>query len=153
MKKLHSGHVEVLVARLFCFRKHMIVPNVSWGWGLGHEADMIIVGEGNKVTEVEIKVTLADLKNDFKKGHNHKSKMIGRLYYAFPESMLKRGLPLIPKSCGIIIIVERNGGWKAELYRMVRYKKDYNGISTEQLVELLRLGVMRVWSLKEHNNR
>lgn len=70
---IHSGHIEVAVAKLINPRINLIVPNVYWGWDLKHEADMIIVNSNNKVTEVEIKTNISDLKADFKKHNGHKS--------------------------------------------------------------------------------
>lgn len=67
--RLHSGNIEHAVAMLFGYRIYDIVPNVYWGWNLRHEADLICVNSNMYVTEVEIKVTAADLKADFKKGH------------------------------------------------------------------------------------
>ena len=149
--KLHAGHIEVAVARLFNPRVHLIVPNVSWGWDLRHEADMIVVTQANKVTEVEIKVSLSDLKADFKKRNGHKSLKIGRLYYAFPVEMLEKALPLIPAECGIITVRQTTGDPVANFYRIVKYNKLIKPITELQRLKLAELGCMRIWSLKEIN--
>jgi hypothetical protein len=147
--RIHSGHIEVAVANLFGYRQHLIVPNVSWGWDLRHEADMIIVNPANKVTEVEIKISIADLKADFKKQNGHQSKKIGRLYYAFPVEMLEKALLLIPNDCGIITVRTReNGTYVASFYKMVKYDKSINPITDMQRIKLGDLGCMRIWSLK-----
>lgn len=163
MKKIHAGIVELAVVKLFDYRRHYCVPNVSYGWGLNHEADLIIVDKNQKVTEVEIKVTHQDLVADFKKAHGHRSKLIGRMYYAIPEYLLDKGLPLIPSKYGVIVIHEKtidgfNGNilgtyYVAKFYRQCRHDKNYEGISKDQLLKLLDLGCMRIWTLKTHNNR
>jgi len=148
---MHAGHIEVAVSKLIGYRSHIIVPNVSWGWGLNHEADLIVVDKNQKVTEVEIKVSISDLKRDFQKLNQHRSKKIGRLVYAIPESILEKALPLIPKEHGIIIVRKRFS-YQAIWYRRCRYRKDYAGISSPEIQDLMRLATMRIWSLKEHNN-
>ena len=154
--KIHSGHIEVAVANLFGYRQHLIVPNVSWGWDLRHEADLIIVNPSNKVTEVEIKISIADLKADFKKQNGHGSKKIGRLYYAFPVDMLEKALPLIPINCGIITVKtidpEYDNGvprFRADFYRIIKYDKNIAPITDMQRIKLGDLGCMRIWSLKD----
>jgi hypothetical protein len=147
--KIHSGHIEVAVAKLFGFRQHLIVPNVSWGWDLRHEADMIIVNHCNKVTEVEIKISIADLKADFKKENGHQSKKIGRLYYAFPVEMLEKALPLIPNDCGIITVkTHEDGRYTALFHRVIKYDKNIKPITDMQRIKLGGLGCMRIWTLK-----
>lgn len=110
---LTSNIVEIAVANLFGYRRFAIVPNVSWGWLLPYEADMIIVDRSTyKVTEVEIKVSLSDLKADFgKKKHRLgvdgswiPPDRVGRLYYCVPEGMLEKAKQLIPEHFGIIAV-------------------------------------------------
>jgi hypothetical protein len=60
-------HVELAVASYFGIRRHLIVPNVSWGLGLRHECDLLIVRESGFAAEVEIKVSKSDLKKDVEK--------------------------------------------------------------------------------------
>jgi len=161
--KIHAGHIEVEVAKLLNFRKYLIVPNVSWGW-LNYEADMIAVDcKTRYCTEIEIKISLSDLKADFKKRHNHDNKKVSRLIYAMPESLLEKGLPLIPNSCGVISVKyvelpdskygKSNGGyWKAEHVRIAKRRKGVLPVSEKDVNDLGRLGCMRIWTLKQHNN-
>lgn len=151
--KLTSLHIELAVVALLNYRIYTIVPNVSWGLGLGHECDLLCYKD-EKFTEIEIKISMADLKKDFEKGHNHQSKYIHRLIYAFPESMLEKALPLIPESCGIILIrIDENNNInqaRARWYRKCRYKHK-NAIPANILYKFMSLGCMRIWSLKHHN--
>jgi hypothetical protein len=159
---IHAGHIEVAVAKLLNYRVHAIVPNVSWGLGLRHECDMLALDEQNRFTEIEIKVTASDLKADFKKPHQHKSKLITRLIYAMPEKLCLKYSELIPKECGIIRVSEipdflNRPGFKpvyrAAWHRQCRHRKTIEKIPEATIRKFLELGCMRIWSLKEHNNR
>lgn len=147
---LHSGHIQSAVVHLLNYRVYTVVPNVFVSYN--HEAYLIAIKDG-KLTEIEIKISISDLKADFKKPHrNIPSKTISRLIYAFPESMLEKALPHIPKACGIIIIKEYNGFAKAQWYRQARHN-NFARPYPKQIEYLMRLGCMRIWSLKAHNNK
>ena len=45
----------------FNYRANLIVPNISWGLGL-HECDLLVLTSSGYATEIEIKVSKADLK-------------------------------------------------------------------------------------------
>jgi len=156
--KIHSGHIECAVAALLNYRVHHIVPNVSWGWDLRHEADMIAVNKSGYVTEVEIKISKQDLKNDLKKENWHDSKKIHRLAFAVPESLVETCREILPAHVGIIQVKAMNdhkGEFRcfyAEWVRNCKFDKSKAAINDKQLVDLLRLGCMRIWSLKIHNN-
>jgi hypothetical protein len=137
--------------------EHAIIPNVSWGLGLFHEADLLVLDKQNRLTEIEIKITIADLKADFNKKYFHSGKIISRLVYAIPENLLEQALILIPKKYGIITVnysEEYNSG-QAKWYRISKHQVNvYTGqIETptdDQIKTLLFLGCMRIWTLKNH---
>ena len=86
MDKIHAGIVELAVVELFDYRKHFICPNISFGWDLRHEADLIIVDKNLRATEVEVKVTLQDLKADFKKAlSQHTQSPLSLCYRGFVD--------------------------------------------------------------------
>jgi len=154
--KIHSGIVEVCVAELIGYRNNVIVPNVSWGLGLNHECDLLVLDKQGRFTEVEIKVSTADLKADFKKQHGHRSKFISRLIYAMPEELCKKHLDLIPENCGLIGVTESNynkGNFKAYWIKQCRHDKTKTKPEQKMIDNFYRLGCMRIWSLKKHNNR
>jgi len=151
--KIHAGIVELAVAVLLDFRKNIIVPNVCFNWGV-MECDMLVVDDKNRVTEIEIKVSISDLKADFKKPHKHNHKNLSRLIYAFPIEMLERALPIIPSNCGIITVESVNDLYfKASWYRQCRHDKSKQPLTDKEVINLTRLGCMRIWSLKAHNNK
>jgi len=153
----HSGQMEVAVACLIGYRQNTIVPNVSWGLGLHHECDMLVLDTQDRFTEIEIKVSKSDLKADFKKSHNHHSKIISRLVYAVPRNLLDSALELVPPNCGIIVVdeVEKYGKlyYVAKWHRIVRHDKHKSKPSDKKIRKFMELGCMRIWSLKAHYNR
>lgn len=156
--KLHSGHIECAVAELLNYRLYTIVPNVSYGLGLNHECDLLALDKKDRFTEVEIKISVGDLRADFKKGHGHKSEYISRLVYALPIELIEKHGDLIPKEHGIIaieVLPVRNGYTiprvKASWYRIVKCAPDKK-VSEKVIKRFMMLGCMRIWSLKNHNN-
>lgn len=145
---------EIEVAKLLNWRQHVIVPNVWWGLGLRHECDVLSMNiKTRRFTEVEIKISLQDLKADFKKAHGHDCEWISRLVYAMPENLLETAVPLIPKHCGIIGVRDityssNRRRLSAYWYRVV---KGRDCKPSDQIVDnFMRLGCMRIWTLKQH---
>lgn len=129
-----------------------------WKNIVNHECDMLIVTKNRYLTEVEIKISLSDLKADFKKEHQHKDENIKNFYYAFPEEMKEKALELIPKDCGILIAVKKECGIpyrKIECYRKPKINKEAKPINDIVLSRIYRLGYLRYWNYrmsKEYNN-
>ena len=67
--KITTLEMEIAVMRWLGIRQNLVVPNVSWGL-LNYEADVVSLTPSGYATEVEIKVSKADLLADFKKGHS-----------------------------------------------------------------------------------
>ena len=158
--KLHAAHIEIAVVNLLDFRVYTIVPNVSHGLFLNHECDLLALDQNGRFTEIEIKVTAYDLKADFKKRHGHKSNFISRLIYAMPLDLCEKYQDLIPKDCGIISVsVEypfpnsETAFVKARHYRIAKHDKTKEKPTENVVKNFMRLGCMRIWSLKEHNNK
>ncbi|MEI8246832.1 MAG: hypothetical protein WCI51_13450 [Lentisphaerota bacterium] len=131
MNKLTAMDIEIEVARYFNMRLNLIVPNVSWGM-LNHEADLIVV-----------------------------SKLIHRLFFAIPDYMLDC-IDLIPAGAGILVI--RSGAdagtlplrcrrESTKLLRPAKINKQYPKWTEKEVLQLLRLSTMRIWTLKEKLNK
>lgn len=147
--KIHSGYIEVAVALLLDYRRYTIVPNVHWGAGFSHECDMLAIDGDNKMTEIEVKISMADLKADFKKKHGHSSKYISRLVYAMPEKMITKAVEIIPKEHGIISVKWNGYRFEAKWVRKARHRKHYiEQVPQSKIINIMRLGCMRIWSLK-----
>lgn len=145
LAKLLTIDIEIAVAKYFGIRRHLIVPNVSWGLNL-HECDMLIVTRMGYATEVEIKTNLADLKRDSKKWHGHNSKKIKRLFFAVPEELGKQADMACPERAGIIVVHCQDN---CSLYRSALNNANADSLTQKEIIHLGRLASMRIWSLKQ----
>jgi hypothetical protein len=149
-------------------RRWFVVPNVSWGWGLGYEADLICVNPGGHAVEVEIKVSRSDLRADAKKNKwaawrpgntegavfrrgtlDHR---IWKFYYAVPQQLVADCLAL-------------EGGWPGagilavaadHTVTMVRRPMPITAtrlVTPDELVKLGHLAAMRYWDQRLDNHR
>lgn len=144
--------MEISLANYFGYRVNQIVPNISYGLWI-HECDLLIVSQAGYCTEVEIKTSISDLKADFKKEHQHKSKKIKYFYYAIPESLKEKALPLIPEHAGLISVKDMNGFYwhNCSIIKSPIINKNARPLTQEELIKLGHLASMRIWSLKQHN--
>lgn len=144
--------IEEAVARLFDIRRHIIVPNASWGLGL-HECDLLIVRPSGYAIEVEIKVSKADLKKDAEKRHGHYSEKIKQLYFAVPQDLYAAACQFAPYDAGIITVAASDPEWFPEklfahIEREAPVKKNARPLNEKEILKAATLGAMRVWSLK-----
>jgi hypothetical protein len=153
--KLHSAHIEVAVAVLIGYRNHVIVPNVSWGLGLRHECDLLVLDQSKRFTEVEIKISRADLKKDLDKWHGHKSELISRLVYAMPAELIESARQILPASVGLISCTynDRAKRFVAKWERVNKHDKKKQPVPEQAVQKFLELGCMRIWTLKQKLNR
>jgi hypothetical protein len=138
--------MELAVSNFFGIRQNMIVPNVSWGLGI-HECDLLIVTKSGFASEVEIKISKHDLKKDGEKHHGHRSRLIKRLFFAIPLSLVEFSI-YIPARAGILVVRNAEFGNFCELQRPAEINKEATPLTMEQIIHLGRLASMRIWSLK-----
>ena len=162
-----TSEMEKLIYWYFEKNSLVIVPKVSgnnwwldteadpviWKNIVNHECDMLIVTKKCYLTEVEIKISLSDLKADFKKKHQHKDENIKNFYYAFPEEMKEKAIKLIPEEAGILIAVKKhsNSGYEyrdIECYRKPKINKEAKPINDIVLSRIYRLGYLRYWNYR-----
>jgi hypothetical protein len=144
--------VEEAVARMFDIRRHIIVPNVSWGLFL-HECDLLVVRPSGYAIEVEIKVSKSDLKKDAGKKHGHRSHKIKELYFAVPRDLYEAAVEYAPGDAGIICVGLGDTTWWpdklfASIERPAVTRKDARPLSEGEMLQLGKLGTMRIWKLK-----
>jgi hypothetical protein len=147
--------IEIAVANFFNYRVNIIVPNVSWGF-FSHmmEADLIIIRPSGWAVEIEIKTSASDIKRDTKKKRHQCEKyyhpdqgLIQRKYFAVPTKLSEH--PDIPDTAGILA-VDDNGSVKTVRPASInKYARKLTPIENDKL---LRLGCMRIWTLKEALN-
>lgn len=126
-------------------RTNIMVPNISWGLWI-HECDLLIIRPSGHAIEVEIKRSKSDLKADFNKKHQHKSKRIKQLYYAIPEELRVSCEELIPENAGLIIV---DSDLKAFIVKEAPMNKDCRKLTDNEIATVCRLGCMRIWGLKK----
>lgn len=162
-----TPEMEKLIYWYFKENSLIIVPKVSgnnwwldteanpmiWKNIVNHECDMLIVSKNCYLTEVEIKISLSDLKADFKKKHQHKDENIKNFYYAFPEEMKEKAIELIPEEAGILIAIKKhlNSGYEyrdIECYRKPKINKEAKPINDIVLSKIYRLGYLRYWNYR-----
>jgi len=141
--------IEIAVAHKFNWRTTLIVPNVSWGWCLRHEADMIILRPSGWAMEVEIKVTKSDIKADLKKLNSHYSTRIRGLWFAVPDVLAD--CEFIPKEAGILSVstTDKQFFRTVTTIRSPKLNPHAERVTPAEFVKLAELGAMRIWSLKE----
>lgn len=160
-----TSEMEKLIYWYFKDSSLVIVPKISgnnwwfdsetmlWKNIVNHECDMLIVSKNQYLTEVEIKISLSDLRADFKKEHQHKDENIKNFYYAFPEEMKDKAIKLIPEKAGILIAVKKhlNSGYEyrdIECYRKPKINKEAKPINDIVLSRIYRLGYLRYWNYR-----
>jgi hypothetical protein len=154
-KSISTIEIELAVATYFGIRKHIIVPNLSWGFGI-HEMDLAIITKNGLLKEIEIKISKSDLLADFKKGHNHidRGNRITELYYALPNSLFNKCINIIPADAGIIVCERYTNYYGNEVVgayikREAKKIKNSRKLTTDEQLKIARLGCMRIWSLKQ----
>jgi hypothetical protein len=147
-----SLDIELALARYFGIlpkhggmgnNRNMIIPNFRGMYM--HECDLFVLTESGYAWEIEIKVTLADLKADLKKRHGHKSKWTRFLYYAMPEIM-KEYVRIVPKHAGIYLIDDDGG---CECLRKAITNSKAQKLPIEAQLHCGRVAAMRIWTLKK----
>jgi hypothetical protein len=148
--KITTIEIEERIANYFGVRQCIIVPNISWGMNM-HECDLLVVRRSGVVIEVEIKVSRSDLKKDLEKGHNHKDDRIKELYFAIPD-YLENCIEFIPEHAGILSL-SRSGIYGMDILNIKRVREPkpnphHQKFSQEEILNVARLGTMRIWALK-----
>jgi len=146
---------------LFDFGRYAVVPNIGWGLGLNHEPDLLCLSKTGIFHEVEIKVTMADLKTDKDKWHNHYARFVKHLWFAIPDILdIDKVLNEIPDYAGLVQV--------STYYNEYPYNQKYSrqkylthiirkprpklrkGVFTDPkqdtIIKFLRLGVLRMWT-------
>lgn len=143
---MNALDIELAVVQYINPRTKLIVPNVSWGFGV-HECDLLVITDKNYLYEIEIKISKSDLLADKKKKHTHHDSRIKRLYFAIPIE-LKDCVPYIPEHAGVFFVRFNGSRHICSLHRKAKDKSEYT-VTAEDKYKLARLGAMRIWALKQ----
>jgi len=123
-------------------RNFLAIPNVSWGF-LSYEADLLVVSKAKYCTEVEVKISMADWKNDFeKRKHKVPDKRIKYQYYAAPMKLAMRYQELeLPEGWGVIGVED---GGRSNILKPAE-ARPANKLTDAEVMILCRLACFRVW--------
>lgn len=150
--KIKTAEMEVALAQYFDYRANLIVPNVHWGMNM-HECDLLVVSKAGYCTEVEIKVTRADLRADSRKKHCHDSgvgrRIIKYLYFAIP-AYLDHCLEFVPERAGVILVRPKDDNYtpRCRKIRDPQVNRAATKVPDHERYQIARLGALRVWNLK-----
>jgi len=147
--------IELAISKLYGTRQHIIVPNcyINFGTSSDYECDLIIIKRSGYAEEIEIKMSKSDLKADLKKKHGHVDERLQHLYYAMTQELYNQCSDLIPDYAGIYAIKrDSKGNAYANCVRIAPKKQCRKLTELEQL-KIARLGVMRIWNLKQKQLR
>ena len=112
-----------------------------------HECDLLSLSRSGYATEVEIKVSVSDLRADQHKRHKHDDDRIRYLYFALPLRMENCAV-VVPERAGVIL-VSRFG--RCVVRRRAKPNPDAHKWTDEDRLQLARLGTLRIWGLKERS--
>jgi len=146
--------IEIAVVHLFGVRQHIILPNLSWAILNSREADLVILKPSGHCTEIEIKQSFSDFKADFKKRHRkpgYSETFFRQLYYAIPNALTEKVMPLLPGHAGLIIVHDVDNPY-AQIKKKAPVNKEALPRTTEQQFNIMRLACMRLWTAKEQVN-
>lgn len=135
--------MELALVRYLDSRVNFIIPNVFWGLNFNYELDLMVVKTSGYAYEIEIKVSIADLKADKKKKWGHYSNRIKQLYFALPLVLLEKAEPLIPERAGIYTVDEYS---RVNLYRKPKINIHARKLNEKEIIKLGKLSNMRMWN-------
>ena len=142
---MKASGIEMAMVKHYDWSKNLIVPNVYWEFD--HELDLCVVSKAGYITEIEIKVSLSDLKKDREKTHLHYDKKgrIKYLYFAIPAKLAKH-IEHIPDNAGVYVVTT-----KGRVVKIADPKPWLNArkLTDKEQYQVARLGAIRIWNLKE----
>ena len=162
MKAIDVELALTAAGAVFNPRRYLVVPNVSWGWRLHYEADLIAAAPSGICHEVEIKVSRADLRADALKAKWNRGldRRISKFWYAVPEDLLadalESRLPGIEAIPGVIVVRKPKSETafpRAEVARRPDVIGGARKASSEEITELYRLGYLRFWDAIRSSHR
>lgn len=135
--------------------RYLCVPNVSWGFMYTGEADLLAVSSRGYINEIEIKISMGDLKRDKNKDkfkhYGYAEMKVNRLYYAMPLDMAESSIiyDYIPEYAGLYgMYYGQHGDIRFKALRAAKLLHKEK-ITDEDRIQLYRLLGIRYWN-KRH---
>jgi hypothetical protein len=150
--------IEIAMMQYIGVRQNVIVNGISWGIDVGtklmHECDLLSLTKYNYASEIEIKISRADLLKDKSKKHNHDHSHIKHLWFAVPKKLKEIALQEIPERAGLYLLHKwEDGRITVHLEKYAIPRKDAVKWSDKERNDLMRLGTMRIITLKKQVQR
>ncbi len=152
---MRSAEVESAIYEYFDIRQQVLVSNIYWGLGFLHELDIAKVNKkSNYLTEIEIKVSKADILADKKKDKWQRAgsynpfgdNKICEMYFAVPVELEDFAMLHIPKDCGLYAVeyMPKSGNYRVKKVRGSKRNREARKLTDSEYVKFLELGCMRV---------
>lgn len=137
--------IELALSRYFNISKHICMPASTIFFN--HEIDFLAIRKSGYAIEVEIKRSVSDMKAESKKDHNHESNKIKELYFAFPDKIFDKCVPLVPEHAGILKIYFW-GYWRVSLEKKPKPNPNARKLTESEINKVNRYSNYRIWSCK-----
>ena len=159
--RLTTLDMEIAMLKSVNPRQNLAVLNPSWGVNVNgrpiHECDLLYITKTGYATEIEIKISKADLLKDKFKRHGHIHNHIARLYFAVPEKLKELALQEIPERAGLFVVEEWLDKWaephqwrtKVKLIREAKRNPRAVKWTEKEQFSLARLGTLRILPMKQ----
>lgn len=147
---------EAVVATMFPIPRNLCVANVSWSL-LPYEADLLVLTQSGYLIEVEVKVSLADLKRDADKAkwrYPAFTEKVSKFYYAMPDYLWNKqaAKDAIRPGAGVLVVTRDAAGYRAdEVVPAVRTCA--RKLTPSERFSLARVGSFRAWSPQQKHRR
>ncbi len=146
--------IEISVMQHIGVRQNIIVNGIHWGLFVGkkfmHECDLLSLSKSNYASEIEIKISKADLIKDKFKKHNHDHSHIKYLWFAVPKKLQDIAMQEIPERAGLYVLHKWDDG-RVSLYIIKKPVARLDAVkwTINERVDLMRFGTMRIITLKK----
>src|SRR5690606_26373381 len=142
--------MEIALMNHLGIRRNIVVPNVHWGIDYSlHECDLLCLTKSRLATEVEIKISKADLLKNKEKNHNHSHPLIRRTFFAVPEKLKDLAVEELDQRFGVLSVTARHGRYYVREVRKAKINSKAKKWSDDMYLKLLHLGCMRIMTLKK----
>jgi len=131
----------IILAKRLNYISKILIPNLTVYENGVHEIDLAIVNiAGRFLTEIEIKCSVADFRNDAKKKYAHQHKHCKYFYYAMPIEVYENVKAEVPERAGVFLLTPR-----CYIVKKPCRNKDFQQVEESKLWDYCRLLGIRFW--------